>query len=78
MTEILRTAGRPPLVLVRSRGGGQSQLAAAVLEDFAPEKVIWVSDAASRFAVLEAYARAAQALGLATPDPGNLEDSARV
>ena len=39
--------------------------------------MIWVSDAASRFAVLEAYARAAQALGVATPDPGNLEDSAR-
>jgi hypothetical protein len=47
------------------------------VEDFAPEKVIWVSNAALRFAVLEAYARAAQALRLATPDPGNLEDSAR-
>ena len=77
VTEILRTAGRPPLVLSGPAGVGKSQLAAAVLEDFAPEKVIWVSDAASRFAVLEAYARAAQALGVATPDPGNLEDSAR-
>jgi Tetratricopeptide repeat len=77
VTEILRTAGRPPLVMSGSAGVGKSQLAAAVLEDFAPEKVIWVSDAASRFAVLEAYARAAQALGVATPDPGNLEDSAR-
>ena len=77
VTEILRTAGRPPLVLSGPAGVGKSQLAAAVLEDFAPDKVIWVSDAASRFAVLEAYARAAQALGLPTPDPGNLEDSAR-
>ena len=77
VTEILRTAGRPPLVLSGPAGVGKSQLAAAVLEDFAPEKVIWISNAASRFAVLEAYARAAQALGLPTPDPGNLEDSAR-
>jgi Tetratricopeptide repeat len=77
VTEILRMAGRPPLVLSGPAGVGKSQLAAAVLEDFAPEKVIWVSDAASRFGVLEAYARAAQALGLATPDPGNLEESAR-
>jgi hypothetical protein len=77
LTEILRTAGRPPLVLSGPPGVGKSQLAAAVLEDFAPEKVIWVSNAASRFAVLEAYARTAQALGLATPDPGNLEDTAR-
>ena len=77
VTEILRTAGRPPLVLSGPAGVGKSQLAAAVLEDFAPDKVIWVSNAASRFAVLEAYARAAQALRLATPDPGNLEDSAR-
>ncbi len=77
VTEMLRTAGRPPLVLSGPAGVGKSQLAAAVLEDFAPDKVIWVSSAASRFAVLEAYARAAQALGLATPDPGDLEDSAR-
>jgi hypothetical protein len=77
VTEILRTAGRPPLVLSGPAGVGKSQLAAAVVEDFAPEKVIWVSNAASRFAVSEAYARAAQALGLATPDPGNLEDTAR-
>jgi len=77
VTEILRTAGRPPLLLSGPAGVGKSQLAAALLEEFAPEKVIWVSNAASRFAVLEAYARAAQALGLATPDPGNLEDSAR-
>jgi hypothetical protein len=77
LTEALRTAGRPPLVLSGPAGVGKSRLAAAVLEDFAPEKVIWVSDAASRFAVLEAYARTAQALGLATPDPGNLEESAR-
>ncbi|HET9301214.1 MAG TPA: tetratricopeptide repeat protein [Propionibacteriaceae bacterium] len=77
VTEILRTLGHPPLVLSGPAGVGKSQLAAAVLEDFAPDKVIWVSNAASRFAVLEAYARAAQALGLATPDPGNLEDSAR-
>ena len=77
VTEILRTAGRPPLVLSGPPGVGKSQLAAAVLEEFAPEKVIWVSNAASRFAVLEAYSRAAQALGLATPDPGNLEDTAR-
>lgn len=77
ITEILRTPGRPPLVLSGPAGVGKSQLAAAVLEDFGPEKVIWVSNAASRFAVLEAYARAAQALRLATPDPGDLEDSAR-
>jgi NB-ARC domain/Tetratricopeptide repeat len=77
VTEIFRTAGRPPLVLSGPAGVGKSQLAAAVLEDFAPDKVIWVSDAASRDAVLEAYARAAQALGLTTPDPGNLEESAR-
>ena len=77
VTEILRTPGRPPLVLSGPAGVGKSQLAAAVLEDFAPDKVIWISNAASRFAVLEAYARAAQALRLATPDPGNLEDSAR-
>jgi hypothetical protein len=77
ITEILRTAGRPPLVLSGPAGVGKSQLAAAVLEDFAPDKVIWVSNAASRFAVLEAYTRAAQALRLATPDPGNLEDTAR-
>ena len=77
VTEILRTAGRPPLLLSGPAGVGKSQLAAALLEEFAPEKVIWVSNAASRFAVLEAYTRAAQALGLATPDPGNLEDTAR-
>jgi hypothetical protein len=77
ITEILRTPGRPPLVLSGPAGVGKSQLAAAVLEDFGPEKVIWVSNAASRFAALEAYARAAQALRLATPDPGDLEDSAR-
>lgn len=77
VTEILRTAGRPPLVLSGPAGVGKSQLVAAVLEDFAPDKVIWVSDAASRDAVLEAYARAAQAVGLTTPDPGNLEESAR-
>jgi hypothetical protein len=76
VTEVLRRPGRPPLVLSGPAGVGKSQVAAAVLEDFAPDKVIWVSDAASRFAVLEAYARAAQALGPATPDPGNLEDSA--
>jgi Tetratricopeptide repeat len=77
VTEILRTPGHPPLVLSGPAGVGKSQLAAAVLEGFVPEKVIWVSNAASRFAVLEAYARAAQALHLATPDPGDLEDSAR-
>jgi hypothetical protein len=77
VTEILRTPGHPPLVLSGPAGVGKSQLAAAVLEDFAPEKVIWVSNAATRFAVLEAYSRAAQALRLATPDPGNLEDTAR-
>jgi hypothetical protein len=77
VTEILRTAGRPSLVLSGPAGVGKSQLAAAVLEDFAPDKVIWVSNAASRFAVLEAYTRAAQALRLATPDPGNLQDTAR-
>jgi hypothetical protein len=77
VTEMLRAAGGPPLVLSGPAGVGKSQLAAAVLEEFAPEKVIWVSNAATRFAVLEAYSRAAQALGLPTPDPGNLEDNAR-
>ena len=57
VTEILRPAGRPPLVLSGPAGVGKSQLAAAVLEDFSPDRVIWVSDASTRFAVLEAYAR---------------------
>ena len=77
VTEILRAGGRPPLVLSGPAGVGKSQLATAVLEEFGPDKVIWVSDASTRFAVLEAYARAAQALAVATPDAGNLEDSAR-